>query len=138
MIVWTQSGLGDMLGDWTAGSLISESGTLRLYSNDYTPGPTSGLSDFTESAFDGYAPLPLTDWGTGIVFDIDGNATIGSSGAYSFTKSLGPHPEFAYGWYVTTGAGAVVLAERFPAKAGFDAPGDDVNIKMVLRLGACP
>lgn len=90
----------------------SHSLTLRLYSNDVTPGAATVLGDFTEVSGNNYAAKSLAD----------GDATVDSGGETTF-----PDQDFTasggswtvYGWYLTMldtdGATETLLhAERDP------------------------
>lgn len=132
-IVFTTTGLADMLGAYTE-RLASPGYKLRLFSNDLVPVETNVAADFVECAFNGYVPLDLTDWGNGPTATLPTVVTWGSLFSYEFTKAIGPIHEYAYGWYITSAAGDVVLADRFPARAVFDAPLDDIKIKMLLTI----
>ena len=136
MIAYSDDALAAALIGLTAHSL-PDSWTLRLYSNDYDPvvGGT-GLGSFTESAFTGYASQSVGTWNAPAV-DMDGNTESTSVDTFTFTKDAGPLIEMAFGWYVTDDVSNVVMAERLPSPARFDAAGDELAIQLRITFGEC-
>lgn len=87
--------------------------TIHLYSNDYTPLPTSTAANFTEVTGGGYAskPLTFTNW------TITPNApsvALYTLQTWTFTGTT-DSPGTIYGYYVTRDSdGALMWAHRFP------------------------
>lgn len=84
----------------------------NLFMNNYTPTPTTQLSDLTVATYTGYAPVTLTAWqspswqsqGVAITY---ANQCVFTPTASTVTNTI-------YGYYLTTDSGAILLgAERF-------------------------
>lgn len=87
--------------------------TIRLYSNNYTPGATSLTANFTEVAGGGYANKPLTFAGWSIVAGAPSAASYAAQ-TWNFTGATNA-PGTIYGYYVTRDSdGLLMWAERFP------------------------
>lgn len=83
---------------------------LRLYSNNYTPGPSSTSTDFTETTVGGYSAITLTRATWNAATDV-GGATRKTypEQTWSFTGT-----DTIYGWYIEeTTTGDVLFAEKF-------------------------
>lgn len=108
---------------------------LHLYENDYTPGLTSVIGDFTESTWTGYSAITLTasNW-TDPITTMDGKAeTRYGTSVLSWTRS-GLGSDDLYGYYVTDTDETIVLwAERFDPTRTL-GNGDVVNFQPVFTL----
>jgi hypothetical protein len=88
--------------------------TLRLYSNNYTPLPTSIAANFTEVAGGGYANKPLV-FGTWVITANAPSEAIYPIQTWTFTGATNA-PGTIYGYYVTRNSdGLLRWAERFAA-----------------------
>lgn len=92
--------------------------TLRLYTNDVTPGESDTAGTYTEASGNGYSAIALT----GANWTVTGGAPTSAAYAqqtFSFTGALGN----VYGYYLTrTSSSDLVYAERFS-----DGPYNVVN-----------
>lgn len=105
--------------------------TLRLFTNNVTPGETDVVGTFTEATGVGYAAVPLT----GASWTITPGAPTSAANAqqtFTFTGSLGN----VYGYYLTrTTTGDLAYAERFS-----DGPyaiannGDQIKITPTITM----
>lgn len=87
--------------------------TIKLFQNDYTPVNTSVAGDFTVATFDGYSNQTLSGF-SAAALNVDNKAqTVGD--LVTWTKTAGATSNTIYGYYVVTGGGALVYAERNPA-----------------------
>lgn len=81
---------------------------LKLSTADFTPTRLTVLGDFVAPTFTGYAASSAIAWGLPLV-DEDGRTTI-SGGSKQFTCTTAPdEAETVHCWYITDGAGAVLL-----------------------------
>lgn len=105
-LVVPNEGEGKLLDLWLNRAL-----TLKLYSNNVTPGETDTAATYTEVAGGGYADLDMV----GANWVITQGAP--SEGAYpahdfEFTGATDA-PSTIYGYYVVDGDGTLCWAERF-------------------------
>jgi hypothetical protein len=133
MVIWTLDGRRACLDAFTDRS-TPDHWTVRLFSNDFRPDGASVLADFTESAFNGYGPVPCGSWGPA-TDDGEGNAVAQAVAVAHFQKTIGPAIEYSYGYYLTDLDDRVLLAERFPSRLRFDASGDSLDLQLILTLG---
>ena len=108
----------DMLGITTPANL-----TLKLFTNNYTPIPTSIASSFTEMAGQGYAAksLAMASWS---VSSIAGTSTaVYPAQTWTFT---GGGPTTIYGYYIIGADGVIRGAELFPIPFVAQYSGDAV------------
>lgn len=101
-------GEGNALRAW-----IASGKTLRLFTNNITPGEADTAATYTEAAGNGYAALALTGGTGGGAWTVTEGAPSSASypqQTFTFTGALGN----VYGYYVTeTTGGALCWAERF-------------------------
>jgi len=115
-----------LAGDWTGAK-------IHLFSNDYQFDPaTAQIADMTECTFAGYAAQTVV-WGTPSVSD-DGNVeSVAAAQIYRATNAV--TPETAYGYWIETLAGAVLLAGgTFETPLPFESALDAATLVAVLRL----
>lgn len=104
---------------------------MKLYSNDFTPLPTSILGDFTEATFGGYTMQAPTF--SAPVYDQNG-IPAAPMGPVTFTCD-GSSSGFAYGWYLIDSTGALVCAGRFDnAPLSFVSNGDAAVLFLMFGL----
>lgn len=82
---------------------------IRLYKNAYTPIDTSGVSDFEECDFTGYAQQQMTAW-SDAVLTAAGRAQIEETARIFSLTGIGSQD--VYGYYVVDNDGALLWAER--------------------------
>ena len=104
---------------------------LRLYSNDFTPLPTSILGDFTAATFGGYAEDTLA-WGA---VGLDGSNTPVAPAPYVFTCD-GTSAGIVYGAYLIDSTGAYVCASRFATPVNFAVNGDQLAGTVLFGLAS--
>lgn len=110
LLIVPNVGKKDLLGVMS-GASIAVPTSFRLYQNDLTPGPATVIGDFTVANFTGYANGVLA--GVAVAGALDGsNRAVVTWNALTFTKN-GATGNTIYGYYVTTGAGNLLWAERF-------------------------
>lgn len=107
---------------------------VHLYKNNYTPAGNSVPGSFTECDYDGYSPQTpgaFSQSSTGT-----GNARI-TSAAMTFLKTGNVTNNLVYGYYVTDGAGDVVLAELLPGGPyNFNAIGIGIVLTVVQDMNS--
>lgn len=87
--------------------------TLKLYSNNITPGETDTAATYTEVAGGGYASKTLTAASWTVTPDAP---TVGLYAAQDFTfTGVTDAPGTIYGYYVVDAANVLRWAERFDA-----------------------
>ena len=95
-------------------TLLTPALTLRLYSNNYTPGGGSATANFTEVTGGGYANKPLTFANWVITANAPSDALYPLQ-TWTFTGPTDA-PGTIYGYYVTRNSdGKLMWAERFAA-----------------------
>lgn len=83
--------------------------TLRLFQNSHTPAVGDVVGDYTECTFPSYASQAWNDWGAPSL-DANNNDHYAAPD-HTFTCSSSATPNQVYGYFVTDGAGALVMAE---------------------------
>src|SRR5690349_6733677 len=99
-----------VLLDAATGKTAASTLTLRLFSNNLTPGASTTEADVTEVAGGGYAGIALTaaSWVT-----TPGSPTSSAYPQQTFTfTGATDSPGTIYGYYVTNAAGKLLWAER--------------------------
>lgn len=92
----------------------TETYSVKLYQNNYTPSSSTTGADFTEADFDGYAPVTLNrgDWATPTI-DLASEAT---SSAPMQSWTCGTFGNTIFGYYVLgSTSGKVLWSERLSA-----------------------
>jgi hypothetical protein len=100
---------------------------IRLYQNNYVPGPGTVLTDLTEADFDGYAQYSNTVWNAPTLNAITGRYDITSGGAPTFTQTGTVITNTVYGWYMVDGSDLVAV-ERFDTPVEFDTNGKTLQL----------
>lgn len=108
---------------------------VHLFTNDFTPLPSTLLADFDEANFVGYAEVTIADWGTTIN---TGTARAGSTASATFTAGAIVAPgQTVYGYYVTDSGETVVLfSERFETAVNFVNQFDSLQLDLIFSLPA--
>lgn len=88
-------------------------GSIRLFTNDFVPGPNTVLADITEATFSGYAAVVTANWGQPFL-NPQGFVEVDAPSA-QFNHNGGAIVESVFGYYVTDAGGALVTVERFAA-----------------------
>lgn len=114
--------------------LQTETLSLRLYSNNYTPTETTTTANFTEVAGGGYARISL-DPGDWILTSGDPTFGVYAQRTFSFTGPTNA-PGTVYGYYVVDSVERTLWAERFaPAVLPF-SPIAGSSIRITPRFEA--
>lgn len=105
--------------------------TVRLFTNNITPGEADTAATYTEAAGNGYAASAIAGGG----FTITGGAPTTATAAqitWTFTGALGN----VYGYYVTeTTGGALQWAERFTdGPYNIQNNGDQIKVTPAVTL----
>lgn len=112
---------------------LLDTGSLRLYQNNFTPSPTSVLGDFTVATFDGYANKAIAAWGA-VFLDPLGLATT-IAPLQTFTMTGATTPNIVYGAYYLDKNGALMWAERFAVPVNFAAAGNTLPLVPKFQMG---
>lgn len=115
--------------NYTLSTWISSGAELRIFQNDFEPGPDSLLSEFIPATYGGYAPVDLAaEWGTPFKV-VDGMYQVDSS-EFEF-EYTGIPTQYVYGWYIvqTSGTPSVRMCGRFPAPVFMNA---GVTFKIIV------
>lgn len=119
------------LSYFTGKTASTEPLTLRLFTNNVTPGETDTAATFTEASGNGYAAIPLSGAGWTVTPGAPTSAAH-SQQTFTFTGALGN----VYGYYLTrTTSGDLAYAERFS-----DGPyaiannGDQIKITPTITM----
>lgn len=96
--------------------------TLKLFSNDITPGVTDVASDYTEVTGGGYASIVLSSGSWGITPATPSVALYNAFQDFNFTGAIGGSGN-VYGYYIVNGS-ILIQAERLPSG---DIPFTPVN-----------
>jgi hypothetical protein len=101
---------------------------LRLYKNDLVPDRYSGVDDFVEADFTGYAAVGFVSWGTPFL-NADDDAEVDHD-PIVFTQTGTATTNNIYGYFVTDGAGTTLwFSERNPAApAAMDTTGKTYTV----------
>lgn len=94
----------------TLATLLNNGHKLKLYSNNYTPTPSSPITAFVECNFQGYLAADLTGAFGAPSFVVDGQYQI-STGFFTYTCSGGAG-QTAYGWWIDDGTN-LKMAQQF-------------------------
>lgn len=105
--------------------------TLRLYSNNRTPGLTDVAGDYTEVSGGGYAEAALSAANFGVTA---GNPSVGLYNAFQTWTFTGAtdSPGTVYGAYIIDSNGVLISAELFDT--GPFTPGNGTVIKYKPRI----
>lgn len=115
-------------------SLLNIALTLRLYSNNVTPSPTSVAGDFTEVAGGGYSSKALTFANWEITGGTPTVALYNAVQSWAFTGATNA-PGTIYGYYIIKNSdGSLLCAERFSAGIVPFTPINGSIIKVTPRI----
>jgi hypothetical protein len=111
-------------------------GKLKLYQNNFTPGPGTKVADLVEADFSGYAPLDLADGEVSAArLDVDGNAFAVDTILRTFEQDADTITNAVYGYFVTNDPGTVVYtAGRFATPIAFSDAGASLDLELGYRL----
>lgn len=98
--------------------------TIKLYQNDFVPGPDSVLGDFTVATFTGYATSAEIAWAGPVNADDGTPELVGQR--LIFTATDAAEPNTIYGYYALDSGGALLWAERFDEAQNVSIAGDSV------------
>ncbi len=116
----------------TIQDILSVDLKLKLYANNYTPGPSSVIASFTEVSGGGYTAIDLltADW----IYTAAGITPVVARQAmktFSFTGATGGSGA-VYGYYVTNVAGSVLYwAEALPGTVVPFTPANGAAVRVV-------
>ena len=107
---------------------------LRLYDNDLTPDPTTGLANITETTHTGYTAATLVNNAWVVATDAGGSATA-SYAEQTFTFSGAATGVDVFGYYVTDSAGVLLWVERFSSSPyAIPSAGGQIAITATISL----
>lgn len=106
-------------------SVLDQTLSIRLFSNDVIPDPTSTTASFVDFGADPHVMI-LADWN----IQPDGLTTLAATITWSFAFALGE----VYGYYVTNAANELEWAERFSAAVVPFMSVDGASIQIVPRF----
>jgi len=107
---------------------------MRLFTNDFTPGPLTVYTDFVQPVLSGYNQQMLTTWSV-VTTDPDGLAYTLANTA-TFTASAGS-PVTVYGYFITDVSGALFWCERWDVAKTY-GPTSPVESPTLMRLRQIP
>ena len=105
--------------------------TVRLYSNDYTPGDATITADFTEVVGGGYAAQALIPANWDITPGNPSEAQYNQETVFVFNAAVGN----VYGYYITRADNLTMWAERF-TNGPFNVQVSGSEIRITLRFTA--
>lgn len=115
-------------------ALTGVGGTLNgakchLFQNNVIPSIGFVLADVVEADFGGYAASAAVTWSVPLDNqDGNGPVVVGDNKLFIATDPVGT-PNVIYGWYLTNGAGTVLLcAERYTTPKQVSEPGNAVGV----------
>jgi hypothetical protein len=107
--------------------------TVHLYNNLYAPVPGSVVGSFTETAFSGYAAATPT---ISAPVNTSPNCLAAVAPCTFIAVTASPFvPDTIYGYYIES-AGVLVAAESFSSPVPITAPGDFIDLQVVLPMQA--
>lgn len=116
------------------GKILLANLTLKLYSNNVTPGASDTAATYTEVAGGGYINLPLTFANWGITPGNPAVALYNAAQDFNFTGAT-TTPGTIYGYFIVNASGGLlVYAERFPAGNVPFTPGNGSLIRLTPRI----
>jgi hypothetical protein len=114
LVVWPDVACGNWLNDFITDHIGNNNYYYRLFTNNITPGTATVLTDFTEAAWTGYAPIQggAITWPAAT---LSGHVAQSTGSNIVFNNTSGGTVT-VYGVYVTNGVTATKLyfAERDP------------------------
>jgi len=115
--------------------IVAQVLTLRLYSNVHTPAVTDTVSDYTEAAGGGYAPVVLVSGSWTVTPGTPSIALYADYITWTFT-AVPPTPVPIFGYYVTNAVNLVVYAEQIDSNGVLFSLGDTQTVRIRPRIGA--
>jgi hypothetical protein len=112
-------------------SIAQQNLTVRLFTNNHTPGPTDTAASYTECALSGYANVTLTP-GSWSGSSSAGTATY-TYPTLTFTFSAYAGGTTVYGYYVTIPGVTGVLAELFSVPYAVPAGGGSLTLDITYQ-----
>lgn len=110
--------------------------SLRLFSNNVTPGSASVAGDFTLVTGGGYAHKSLAAASWDVTSDAPSKIQYNAVQAFVFTGATDA-PGTIYGYLIVDSAGILIAAERLPFPPYTPSVnGDTINITPVITLGS--
>lgn len=113
-----------------------EGGSVKLFSNNFTPARSSVEADFTEASFSGYSAASISS-------SVDAtDASVGhviTTSTFAFTHNGGATSETIYGWYMVSSEATktdgsttteVIAYERFATPIDMNVNGDRIEITL--------
>lgn len=109
--------------------------TIHLFINNYNPGTTSSVGDFTEATFTGYTPQAVAGWNANEL-SADGSVSTDATTVKTWIGPADMTGQTVYGYYVlSAGMGTPYLyAVRFPVAVGLNVPTDVLALVATFRL----
>lgn len=104
---------------------------IRLFKNDWNPGPADDVADYTEANFDGYAAKDVDQFGD--AFLNGDNKAESDDIVRTWTCTGNVTPNTIYGYYITNPAGDLIWAERNPA-GGFVVNANGITYSVLPRI----
>jgi hypothetical protein len=127
MIVYPRAALRTILATYTAVGGYLAGAKMHLFQNNLVPNPLNVLADFTEATFTGYVVPAAITWNTPYTDSAGSAEVIGTVQQFEATGSA--ITNIVYGYFVTDGAGAVLLyAESFSTPVSVAQAGDAVIV----------
>lgn len=111
-------------------SLLNQTLTLKLYSNNVTPTSDNVAADFTEVVGGGYAAKTL-EYVTWTI--LTGIASYNTIQTWTFSGATNA-PGTIYGYFIVDGSGILVWAERFPGAQIPYTPSTTLPISFYPRI----
>lgn len=119
------------LNAWLAARVL----TLRLFSNNITPGVTNTMGSYIEVAGGGYAAIPLVFAEFTVTAGTPSVALYDDFQDFEFT-GVTTAPGTIYGYYITDSANNLIQAERFPDADVPFTPGNGSIVRVKPRITA--
>lgn len=99
---------------------------IRLFKNDFTPGPATVIGDFTQADFSGYGAAATANPVTAAALDASNRAVV-TWDPVTWTKN-GATGNTIYGYYVVDSTGSLLWAERFDGSIPMTVDGAFIQI----------
>lgn len=115
--------------------LAAAAGTvLKLFKNNFVPGPGSTAADFTEADFTGYASIAIASWAAPALDAVSGRWYLSpSAGVESFTQTGVVSVNTVYGFFMINGPGDLICFERFDTPVEMDTNGKVLSLLMKIN-----
>lgn len=102
----------------------------HLFDNDFTPVPSSGYGDFSETSADGYGPetVPRSGWSA------SGTPTGTTTATHADLTWTLTEAATLYGYFVSVAGGVLGWSQRFDSPIAFGAGGGSITLTPTLVL----